>query len=306
MYLIDMLVSAVMSTAVPRGSFDPHSWPQSTLLLNETLLRQGVELQGDDRRLACVREALASGSRLTTAAVGGSITAGSSYGTSAGGASFLYHNKVSQALNAYFPVEGGHVHHNGGVPGTGPTYMEHCVHDHLPPAAGLIMLEYAVNVDRHHASFERLIRRLLISQPQAALIVVNAHRWRVIRPHDGRTDKCWNPKWPVDMARNATQWAAQTFGQEAGATDGLNADEDAVAALCRHYRVPLVSQRAALLRAVRQGEVSIPAFMRDCKHPSGEGHTLMAQLVLQRRVASLRRQVPAGEACTLTLIGASR
>ena len=159
-------------------AFDYTAWPQSTLLLNASLTARGTELQGDDSRLSCARASLAAGLRLTTAAIGGSITAGSSYGTGSAGASFLYHSKVSQAINAMYPVQGGH----------------------LPRAAGLILLEYAVNVDRHHASFERLLRRLLISQPQAALIVLNHHRWRVVRPHDGRTDKCWNPKWPVGMA----------------------------------------------------------------------------------------------------------
>ena len=75
---------------------------------------------------------------------------------------------------------------------------------------------------------------------------------------------------------------AQTWGQQPGASDQLNTDEDAVAALCKHYNVPLVSQRAALLDSVRLGEIAIPAFMRDCKHPSGEGHTIMAQLLMHR------------------------
>ena len=52
------------------------------------------------------------------------------------------------------------------------------------------------------------------------------------------------------MRANRTQWAAQTWGQQPGASDQLNADEDAVAALCKHYNVPLVSQRAALLDSV--------------------------------------------------------
>ena len=33
---------------------------------------------------------------------------------------------------------------------------------------------------------------------------------------------------------------------------------------------------------VRYGEIAIPSFMRDCKHPSGEGHTIMAQLLVHR------------------------
>ena len=52
------------------------------------------------------------------------------------------------------------------------------------------------------------------------------------------------------MRANRTQWVAQTWGQQPGASDQLNTDEDAVAALCKYYNVPLVSQRAALLDSV--------------------------------------------------------
>jgi hypothetical protein len=129
-------------------------WPQSQTLLNDTLVARGIEHAGDDRRLACVRAALARPARVSVAAVGGSITAGSSYAAGSGsGATFLYHRKVLMALDARFPVEAGHGYLNGGVPGTGPTYMEHCVHDHLPSDVDLVLLEYAVNTDRHPASF---------------------------------------------------------------------------------------------------------------------------------------------------------
>lgn len=270
-------------------------WPQSQSLLNTTLVERGVEHAGDDSRLACVRAALGRSARVSVSAVGGSITAGSSYAAGSGsGATFLYHRKVHMALDARFPVISGHGHTNGGVPGTGPTYMEHCVHDHLPADVDLVLLEYAVNTDRRPASFERLLRTLLLHPRSPAVIVVNAHRWRAIRPHDGRTDKCWHKNWPVDMATNRTQWLAQSIGRSgAPSTDLLASDEDAIADLCRHYNVPLVSMRAALVDAVRAGTVAIPAFMNDCKHPTGAGHTFLAQLILHRLLHAPAAATPA-------------
>ena len=266
----------------------PHAtqfgWGQSSTLLNRTLVERGVEHWGNDARLCEVRKRLAAGERITVAAVGGSITAGSSYaagGGSFGAREFLYHRKVLSALGKLYPQPGGHNGHNGGVPGTGPTYMEHCVHDHLPSPVDVVLLEYAVNTDGRAAAFERLLRTLLL-HPRAALVVVNAHRWRAIRAHDGRTDKCWNPRWPVAMATNRTQWAAQSFHQPAAMRDLHNRDEDAIGKLAAHYAVPLVSMRGALVDAVRAGELAIPSFMRDCKHPSGEGHTFLAQIALHR------------------------
>ena len=258
-------------------------WPQSQILLNSTLVSLGVEHAGTDGPLSCIRGALSRGERISVAAVGGSITAGSSYAAGSGSAAtFLYHRKVAMALDARFPVTAGHGHLNGGVPGTGPTYMEHCVHDHLPSDVQLVLLEYAVNTDRRPAAFERLLRTILLHPRRPALIVVNAHRWRAVRPHDGRTDKCWHKNWPVDMAKNRTQWLAQSAGRRRDVSDLLAADEDAIYELCRHYNVPLVSMRAALVDAVRSGTIAIPTFMNDCKHPTGVGHTFLAQLILHR------------------------
>lgn len=97
-------------------------------------------------------------------------------------------------LDALFPPSGfgGHALLNGGVPGTGQTFMEHCVQDHMPKQPDLILLEYAVNTDHYPVAFERLLRRLLLHPHSPAVLVVNAHRWRVIRGFCGRTDKCWS------------------------------------------------------------------------------------------------------------------
>lgn len=73
----------------------------------------------------------------------------------------------------------------------------------------------------------------------------------------------------------------------------LNSDEDAIASLCRHYGVPLVSMRGGTLSAVRRGALTTPSFMRDYRHPTGQGHTFLAQSALQRIVAP----PPGAEAC---------
>ena len=198
------------TNAVPAAA--PHAaqfgWSQSSTLLNRTLVERGIEHWGNDARLCAVRKRLAAGERITVAAVGGSITAGSRYAAgvgSFGAREFLYHRKVLSALGKLYPQPGGHIGHNGGVPGTGPTYMEHCVHDHLPSPVDVVLLEYAVNTDGHAAAFERLLRTLLLL-PRAALVVVNAHHWRAIA-HDGRTHQCWNPRRPVARwRRGLTEW----------------------------------------------------------------------------------------------------
>ena len=55
-----------------------------------------------------------------------------------------------------------------------------------------------------------------------------------------------------------------------------------MAELCRHYNIPLVSMRAALLDAVRSGKVPLASFMQDCRHPNREGHLAMAHAVIER------------------------
>jgi hypothetical protein len=69
-------------------------------------------------------------------------------------------------------------------------------------------------------------------------------------------------------------------------------DEDAIAGITKHYDVPLVSMRAALLEPVRRGSPpmlsSLHNFMLDCKHPTGQGHTYLAQMILSRVWAAAR------------------
>ena len=75
--------------------------------------------------------------------------------------------------------------------------------------------------------------------------------------------------------------------------DAFNAgDEDRIVAIAAHYGLPVVT-RAGLLDAVRTSSptdepfLQVPYFMHDCKHPTGEGHTYLAQYVLARLLREL-------------------
>lgn len=267
-------------------------WPGKEPLLSAAQIANSTELVGDDSRLACLRAKLRRGEGLAMAAIGGSVTAGSSYRTMKGSEKelgYLYHRKILAALRLLHPSN--HSMLNGGVPGTGPTYMEHCVKQHLPRGhVDLVLVEYAVNTDRRPHAYERMLRALLTDPRAPAVIVVNDHRWRAIRPWDGNPCKCWSngkrsSAGKIDMRRNRTQWAAQSYGEDGRFRDprcSLQSDEDAIAALCRHYRIPLVSMRAATYDAVRKGDLTLPDFMLDCKHPGANGHSILAEVVLRR------------------------
>lgn len=269
------------------------------------------ERLGDDSRLACVAERLRRG-RGTVAVMGGSISAGSTYSASWGDASWLYASKILRSMRVATALAGGNTLprvRNRAIPATGPEFFDLCFGSMLPPEwpADLVIIEFTVNIQGDVAAFERLLRRVLMRG--AAVIVLSAKAWATydargqqMMARRGSEMKCWRlPDKPSEKEADARgaplqgpthasgsirrAWlssAPNRLGQTWNATKGDIGEEDAIAAVCRHYNVPLVSYRAALLGAVRAGNVSFESFMQDCKHPNGQGHTYFAQLVLAR------------------------
>ena len=205
--------------------------------------------------------------------------------------------QVAQALRARLPQAaaslGGAsgssssavVHHNGALPATGPAFFEHCVDNQLRlhqqhsrrVAGRLVLIEFGVNTDGQPAAFERLLRKLLMLRPAVAILVVNTHVWTL----KGHYRTCWKGVRASKVSMSEPEQRAEQTWE-----DRFNyGDEDAISRLCTHYGVPLVSMRSALLDAVRTDASPITRlshFMIDCKHPSGQGHTYLAQLALAR------------------------
>ena len=108
------------------------SFSANDTLLPSDLADRGIEHFGDDTHLACFRASLARGSPVAVVAIGGSISAGSSYSVRYGGSgAWLYHSKVAQSLRVGIPWEKVVAHHNGALPATGPAFFEHCVEGQL-------------------------------------------------------------------------------------------------------------------------------------------------------------------------------
>jgi len=237
----------------------------SWTFLSSRQLSRGVISQGDPLRLSCLAEKLAAGHTIHLSVIGGSVSFGTTFTTSKSRS--LFHWKVYQYLNASFP-QGAHEHFMGAVPASGPSYMEHCLDWHLPPAgADLVLVEYAVNFDsteEDSKSFERLIRRLLRLPNQPAVIIINT--MELVPPHGGlpwEDDKTPYPS-ATDLSFNYRTTGA----------------EDAINDIAQYYGVPCVSLRGALFDQLKANSSAFPIkqIYHDRHHPSAWGHSLMAQM----------------------------
>lgn len=256
-------------------------------LLTPEQAARATENCGSDIRLDQVRSKLLRGDNVTIAALGGSVSA-ASHGMSGMRANipWSFHSQLAHALRLWRPSRHSSsksivVHHNGAIPATGPAFFEHCLRAQMPAGrTDLVLVEFAVNMATEPAAaFERLLRQLLrMHSPPPAVVVVNVHHWQRScprgAPYTFRNPHC---RW-----RDLQSWNASTA-------------EEAIAALCRHYDVPLVSMRAALFAngsaLTAQGEtlLTAAAYMgkeegkKDSKiHPGPVGHTHLAQYVVSR------------------------
>jgi len=253
----------------PHPSYKEQHDPKWTFL-NERQLARGLVNPGDPQRLRCFAEKLLAGRVSRLSVLGGSVSFGTTFTT--GRSRTLYHWKVYQYLNASFP-QAAHEHFQGAVPASGPSYMEHCVGWHLPPAgADLILLEYAVNFDAmpdDAQCFERLLRKLLRLPSQPAIIIVNTME---IVPPGGRLP------WEKPDASYPSQMDLSFVWKGHGPTMGA---EDSINDVASYYGVPCVSLRGALFDELKGNASAFPIkqVFHDRHHPSAWGHSLMAQMV---------------------------
>lgn len=267
----------------------------ANVLSNDSLLdfeeaARSIEVAGSDARLACLRLRLDRKERLTVAALGGSISAGSSYQMKRGNSTaWLHHAKFVRVLQSAWPSADGkeHVHLQAAMPATGPAWVEHCLEDLLGThvAIDLVLVEFAVNLDGQSAAFERMLRRLLGWWSRPAVIVISTHEWPLFRMYGGDwhvRPGCWQLNSSLAAGEPDDIDAFEQRQQQSWRDLANDGDEDAIARLCAHYGVPLVSMRAALLPAVRSGAVRLRRVMSDCRHPSGVGHTMLAQVAMTR------------------------
>ena len=224
-------------------------------------------VSGTSSRIACLRQRLYAREQVTVATLGGSVSAGSSWAVKRREeGAWLYHSKLVRAMNEIFPPRGvePHLGHNGALPGTGPAFFEHCAEGQLPARhTDLVLLEFALNTDGKAAPFERLLRKLLLTHPRSAIVVINVHAWSL--RHGCYCEKVL-PSRPHCFTGESNPSRAERY----------------IAAICAYYHVPLVSFVAGLSSQVRNNTLHPMHFMLDCRHPSGQGHTLLAQLMLAR------------------------
>jgi len=261
---------------------------------------------------------LRGGQNVTLAAVGGSITAGSSTAVSKD-LSGTFHMKVHQWLQRRYPQ--AHIRHaTAAIPSVyHEDYMEHCLTGHVAQSADLVLLDTPANLcarcknevepvaktydhkpfskktrddeDRCRAcddgmsAIELMLRTLLELPRRPAVVFVNAFMWWDMRGHNGwkRTGK--NSLFGLEGLEFHRQW-------------GHGRHEHKLDELAKYYAAPSVSLRDVLFhdgKATSQfNGMPLDELYKDRIHPSGGGHSIMAQalIYLFKRTALLQAVDP--------------
>ena len=259
------------------------------LELTEAQLDRGVLTDSRrQRRLSCFLSMAARRSS-TVAAIGGSVTSGLPFGTFTGddhaNAHWLYHRKLARWLSTQWPRtqhDALNRSFNCGLPAVGPAFTTLCLHALLPAAPNLVLVEYAINVASASDVewFELLIRKLLLSDPNLAIIVVSSFKLvdadRVEVSSRRFTTECMSEQ-------HICEQSGRTLRHAPGSSS-----ESAIERVCSHYGLPLVSLRRALSDDIGRPPLTIASFMKDCAHPNPQGHSFLAQLIVHalRRTAA--------------------
>eukprot|EP00873_Tetraselmis_striata_P010420 jgi/Tetstr1/430684/TSEL_020477.t1 len=222
--------------------------------------RMSVVTHGNWGRMRRAMAKLLTGENMTVAVIGGSISAGQG----AGGLTNAYVSRMSDWLRDTFPQRPETV--NGAFPGAPSSYMSLCVQEHIPRAAQIVFVEYAVNDDDLASigpksawgtsppkrAFERLLRQLLDFPSRPAVVLFELFSW--LR-HEGNF------------------WLT---------------GEDSHGVLAKYYGIPVISSRSAFYHSWRLEEPGFKLnmsqdpedFYRDVVHPNMHGHAKVADLAI--------------------------
>ena len=228
----------------------------------------------------------------TVAAIGGSVTSGLPFGTFTGddhaNAHWLYHRKLARWLSTQWPRtqhDALNRSFNCGLPAVGPAFTTLCLHALLPAAPNLVLVEYAINVASASDVewFELLIRKLLLSDPNLAIIVVSSFKLvdadRVEVSSRRFTTECMSEQ-------HICEQSGRTLRHAPGSSS-----ESAIERVCSHYGLPLVSLRRALSDDIGRPPSTIASFMKDCAHPNPQGHSSSRNSSCTHSVVPRRRPV---------------
>jgi hypothetical protein len=200
-------------------------------------------------------DALEMGETVDVVAIGGSVTAGLTYGLTRG--NWTYHHKVAAWLRRSWPRVNLTVH-NLAVAGACAADLEPCLGDagRLPARTRLVLLESAANLfsvvsptasaqASAAADLERLVRKLLLVGV-ALIELATPMFWADLKAQPAAGERV-----PLDRASKEWPSALDTPGHDALTRYevqlelGAAAPEAEIARVCCHYGVPAALQRAA-------------------------------------------------------------
>ena len=295
----------------------PHALPQP---LSVSQLQQTLSHEGNLERLRCFMQKLRDGQNVTLAAVGGSITAGSST-TVSKVLSGTFHMKVHHWLQRRYPQ--AHIRHaTAAIPSVfHEGYMEHCLTGHVAQSADLVLLDTPANLcskckneaepavgkmtrkaarkarqqqqdeqgrcpmcDEAMSAIELMLRTLFELPRRPAVVFVNAFMW-------------WDLKGPNGWTRRGNSLLGLE-GLEFHRQWGHGRHEHMLDELAKYYAAPSVSLRDVIFhdgKATAQfNGMPLDKLYKDRIHPSAGGQTIMAQalIYLFKRTALLQAVDP--------------